>query len=183
MCAADEAQILKPAALKRGDTVMLVTPARGVNQAKIEWSRKRLEGLGLRVKLHPNTLERNGYLAGTDEQRAAQINDAFSDPEVAGVLPVTGGFGTTRIVDKLDYELIRKNPKVLVGFSDITGLHLAIQKKVGLVTFHGPNVDSGFGVPQDLQPVFEVLVDEGFDAERRHVLGVSDWYEWSQPDA
>lgn len=149
------AEPLKPKSLQPGDTVMMVTPARGVTQETIEVAQQRLEKLGLKVLWHPNLLKQNGYLAGSDQQRAQQINDAFANPDVQAVLPVTGGFGTTRLLDLLDYETIQKNPKVLIGFSDITGLHLAIQRKTGMVTFHGPNLDSGSGSPKKLNTFSE----------------------------
>src|SRR3989304_5884558 len=78
---------------------------------------------------------------------------AFADPEVDAIFPGTGGYGTTRIVDKLDYELIRRNPKILVGFSDITALHLAINQRTGLVTFHSPNPEFGLGSQNNLSPL------------------------------
>ena len=77
---------------------------------------------------------------------------AFADPEVNAIFPGTGGYGTTRIVDKLDYEVIRRNPKILVGFSDITGLHIAINQRTGLVTFHSPNPEWGLGMEKNLSP-------------------------------
>ena len=77
---------------------------------------------------------------------------AFADPQVKAIMPGTGGYGTTRILDKLDYEVIRKNPKILVGFSDITGLHIAINQKTGLVTFHSPLPEWGLGVEENLSP-------------------------------
>lgn len=78
--------------------------------------------------------------------------EAFSDPKVNAIFPGTGGYGTTRIVDKLDYNVIRRNGKILVGFSDITGLHIAINQKTGLVTFHSPNPEWGLGVDKNLSP-------------------------------
>src|SRR6185295_14111047 len=77
---------------------------------------------------------------------------AFSDPKVNAIFPGTGGYGTTRIIDKLDYDAIRRNPKILVGFSDITGLHIAINQRTGLVTFHSPNPEWGLGVEKNLSP-------------------------------
>lgn len=147
---ADGEEAIKAMALRPGDTVMFVAPARGVDKTKTLLAKQRLEEMGFRVLLHKHLFERVGYLAGTDAQRSKQIMDAFRDERVSAVLPVTGGFGTTRLLDLLDYKVIRQNPKVLIGYSDITGLHLAIQKKAGLITFHGPNLDSGLGVPNNL---------------------------------
>ena len=139
MSALAEMPVVKPAALRPGDLVVLVAPAAPVGQQTIDDAVAGLEAMGLRVRVADHATTNHGYLAGTDEQRAASFNAAFADPEVKGVFPVTGGYGVTRILDKLDYELIRKNPKVLAGYSDITGLHIALNQKAGLVTFHGPN--------------------------------------------
>lgn len=131
---------IKPAALKPGDLVVLVAPAAPVGQQTIDDAIVGLEAMGLRVRVVDHATTKFGYLAGTDDQRAASLMDAFADPEVKAIFPVTGGYGVTRLLDKLDYELIRQNPKVLLGFSDITGLHLALNLRAGLVTFHGPNM-------------------------------------------
>ena len=102
--------------------------------------------MGFKVKIPDNLFRKKGFLGGSDDERAAELMAAFSDPEVKAIFPGTGGYGTTRIVDKLDYDVIRRNPKILVGFSDITGLHIAINQKTGLVTFHSPNPEWGLGV-------------------------------------
>ncbi len=99
-----------------------------------------LEEMGFRVKPGEHLRSAWGYLAGKDEERIADLNAAFADPEVDAVFCAGGGYGTPRILDKLDYEAIRKHPKVFAGYSDITGLHMAIRAKVGMVTFHAPMV-------------------------------------------
>ena len=129
--------MLKPMALKKGDTIALVAPARSADADKIAELTKGLTAAGYKVKAAPNVNSNFGYLGGTDEQRAASIMDAWNDPEVDALFCVAGGYGVTRILDKLDYDAMRKNPKILVGFSDITGLHLAITKRAGVITFHG----------------------------------------------
>jgi muramoyltetrapeptide carboxypeptidase len=83
---------------------------------------------------------RRGFLSGTDDERLEDLHAMFADPKVAAVFALQGGYGTPRLLDRIDYELIRRNPKILLGYSDITGLHLAIGRKAGLVTFHGPNM-------------------------------------------
>lgn len=103
-----------------------------------------MEALGFRVRYTTNMLVRKGYLAGTDRQRADDINRMFADDGVAGIMCVTGGYGTTRLLPYLDYDLIRQNPKPLIGFSDITGLLYGIHKQTGLVGFHGPVGDSDY---------------------------------------
>ena len=130
---------IRPAALRPGDTIAFVAPAGGLDRDRMELARKRLEACGFQVKVPDDLFRRRGYLAGTDEARAGELMAAFRDPQVRAIFPGTGGYGATRILDRLDYEAIRSNPKILIGFSDITALHLAIQKKTGLITFHSPN--------------------------------------------
>jgi muramoyltetrapeptide carboxypeptidase len=141
-----------PKALKPGDTVMIIAPAKYLDKGRVALAKKRLEEMGFKVKVPDNLFRKHGFLGGTDEERAAEINAAFADPDVDAIFPGTGGYGTTRIVDDLDYDLIRRNPKILVGFSDITGMHIAINQQTGLVTFHSPNPEWGLGVEKGLSP-------------------------------
>lgn len=143
---------LFPRALAPGDTIMFVAPAKYLDQPRNQLAKRRLEKLGFKVVFPKNLFRKHGYLAGTDAERAAEINAAFADPEVDAVFPGTGGYGTTRIVDDLDYDTIRRNPKIFVGFSDITGLHIAISQQTGLVTFHSPNPEYGLGNFDNLKP-------------------------------
>jgi muramoyltetrapeptide carboxypeptidase len=103
---------------------------------------ERLEAMGLGVKIGPHVMDRFGYLAGTDADRADDINAAFADQQVDAVFALRGGWGASRILPYLDFALIRDNPKVFLGYSDITSLLNAIYAKTGLITFHGPNVMS-----------------------------------------
>jgi muramoyltetrapeptide carboxypeptidase len=129
-----------PRRLAPGDTVGIVAPASATFQTvDVAIARESLEALGLKVKVGEHVLARHGYLAGADKDRAADINRFFADDSVRAVLPIRGGWGSSRVLPHLDYDAMRANPKVVVGFSDITALHLAIQAKTGLVTFHGPN--------------------------------------------
>ena len=129
-----------PSRLSAGDTVALVAPASATfNSVDVAIARESLEGLGLKVKVGEHVLSRHGYLSGTDKDRAADINRFFRDDDVRAVLPIRGGWGSSRVLPHLDFDLIRRNPKVVLGYSDITALHLAIHAKTGLVTFHGPN--------------------------------------------
>ncbi len=144
---------LFPKALQPGDTIMFVAPAKYLNEGRVQLAKKRLEERGFKVRIPQNLFRKHGFLGGTDHERAAELMTAFSDPTVDAIFPGTGGYGTTRIVDKLDYEIIRNNPKILVGFSDITGLHIAINQKTGLVTFHSPNPEFGLGTEPNLSPL------------------------------
>jgi muramoyltetrapeptide carboxypeptidase len=135
--------VLKPPRLKEGDTIGVVLPASmSFESDTIARGRQQLEALGFDVKLGRHVYDRYGYLAGEDRDRAADINEMFADPAVAGISCFSGGWGTPRLLPYLDYDLIRKHPKVIIGFSDITGLLNAIQEKTGVVTFHGPMADS-----------------------------------------
>jgi muramoyltetrapeptide carboxypeptidase len=96
------------------------------------------------MKVGANVRKRTGYLGGTVDERVADLHAMFSDPQVKAVFCVRGGYGAAQLLDKIDYDLIRRNPKILLGYSDITALHLAIHKKAGLVTFHGPTALSRF---------------------------------------
>ncbi len=132
--------MVKPKSLKPGDTIGLITPSSYVFDTwRIDLAASRLEAaLGVRCRLGRYVKGRHGYMAGTEKERLEDLHAMFADREVAGVFCLEGGYGTERLLSGIDYELVRKNPKVLLGFSDITGLHLAITRKAGLVTFHGP---------------------------------------------
>jgi muramoyltetrapeptide carboxypeptidase len=130
---------IKPKRLAAGDTVMLVSPASATfNSMDLQIARESLEALGFKVRAGEHMMERHGNLAGDDKARAEDINRAFADKSVAAVHAIRGGWGSARLLPHLDYDSIRRNPKVLIGYSDITALHLAIQAKTGLTTFHGP---------------------------------------------
>lgn len=131
---------LLPMPLAKGDTVALVSPSAATDERlDLRLSQEVMEALGFRVKTGAHFGARRGHLAGSDEARAADINAAFADEEVRAVIAVRGGSGAARVLPLLDYEAIRANPKVLLGYSDITALHNAILARTGLVTFHGPN--------------------------------------------
>lgn len=132
--------VLKPRRLSAGDTVGLVAPANATFQSvELQIARESLEALGLKVKVGGHLLDRYGYLAGLDKDRADDINRFFADESVRAVLPIRGGWGSSRLLPYLDFQAIRRNPKIVVGFSDITALLLSIHARARLVTFHGPN--------------------------------------------
>ncbi len=141
-----------PKALARGDTIEIIAPAKYLDKDRVCLAKKRLETMGFHVRLPKNLFRKKGFLGGSDEERASELMAAFADPEVKAVMPGTGGYGTTRILDKLDYDVIRRNPKILVGFSDITALHIAINQQTGLVTFHSPLPEWGLGDDKNLSP-------------------------------
>ncbi|MEM9992239.1 MAG: LD-carboxypeptidase, partial [Bacteroidota bacterium] len=130
--------------LCKGDTVSVISPASFVVDELLEKAVKNIESLGLKVKLGKNIRADRGYIAGTDAERLADLHAAFSDPQTQGVWCARGGYGCTRLLPNIDYKLICKNPKVFVGFSDITALHQAFYVETGLVSFHGPVGASDF---------------------------------------
>jgi muramoyltetrapeptide carboxypeptidase len=156
--AAGARPMAKPKTLKPGDTVGLITPSSYVFDTwRIELAAARLEAsLGVKCKVGRFVKSRHGYMAGTEKERLEDLHAMFADPGVAGVFCLEGGYGTERLLSGIDYELLRKNPKVLLGYSDITGLHLAISKKAGLVTFHGP-VATGSMPPWSLASLKKAL--------------------------
>ena len=131
--------IIKPKRLSAGDTVMLVAPANATFESvDLQIAKESLEALGFTVKVGAHLLDRHGYLAGDDMARADDINKAFGDMSIAGIHAIRGGWGSARLLPYLDFDMIRRNPKVIIGFSDVTALLLSIHAKTGLVTFHGP---------------------------------------------
>lgn len=128
-----------PKALLKGDTIGITGPAGAIYEPEtIDRITNRLTELGFKFKLGQTLYERYGYLAGTDEMRADELMAFYQDSSVKAILTMRGGWGCARILDLLDYELIAKHPKILMGFSDITSLVNAIYVKTGIVTFHGP---------------------------------------------
>ena len=129
---------LKPPALRRGDAVMFVAPAGVAEKDKVTQCARQLEEMGFRVIIPENLYRKDGYLAGTDDERAEELNAAIRDPKVRAIFPCRGGYGLTRILDRIDYAALRKTPKIITGFSDLTALHLAVAAKARVVTFHSP---------------------------------------------
>lgn len=140
------ASLLKPERLQPGDVVGIVAPASPPPDAKaVDRVMAQVERLGFQPKLGRHARARLGFLAGTDRERAADLMAMFADRSVRGILCLRGGYGTARIVNRLDYEVIRRHPKVFAGYSDITLLHCALHAKAGLVTFHAPMLNEGLG--------------------------------------
>ena len=140
IAAGQSPRVVRPKRLAAGDTVALVAPASATFQSvDLDIARESLEALGLKVKVGRHLLGRHGYLAGADKDRAADINGFFEDRDVRAVLPIRGGWGSARVLPYLDFDTIRRNPKIVLGYSDITALLLSIHARTGMVTFHGPN--------------------------------------------
>mgnify|MGYP000754844927 CR=1 FL=1 len=130
---------LKPTRLKPGDLIGIISPSSPIaDSTRIEKGVRYLESLGYRTTVGKHVGKMRGYLAGTDEERAADVHEMFSDRQVKAIVCVRGGYGTPRLLPLLNYRLIERNPKIFVGFSDVTALQLALWKKCSLITFHGP---------------------------------------------
>jgi muramoyltetrapeptide carboxypeptidase len=136
---------LKPDRLIYGDVISVVAPASPPPDPKnIDRAVATLERLGFKPRLAPNVRKRRGFLAGSDRDRAGDLMKMFVDPKVKAIICVRGGYGTGRLLSRLDYQVIRANPKIFVGYSDITALHCAFLVKSNLVSFHGPMLNSDF---------------------------------------
>jgi muramoyltetrapeptide carboxypeptidase len=134
--------LIKPPRLRRGDVVGLVAPGGHTSDAAIEQAVQHIESLGFRVKQGTYLREVWGNYGGTVAARIADLHAMFRDPEVKAIWAIRGGSGCISLLRHLDYRLIRTHPKILLGYSDITALHLAIHRHAGLVTFHGPVASS-----------------------------------------
>ena len=134
---------IKPRALRRGDVIGICSPASApATDDALARGIRYLEGNGYRVELGKNVSLKRGYLAGTDTQRAADVNELFGNRKVKAIIAARGGYGSQRILPYLEYRLIRKHPKIFVGYSDLTALQLALLTRTGLLTFSGPMVAS-----------------------------------------
>jgi muramoyltetrapeptide carboxypeptidase len=132
-------KIIKPSRLRTGDLIGLIAPAStSSTEEKIEKGSAYLETLGYRVKQGKYIRNVHGYLAGIDEERAADFNEMVRDKKVKAIFTLRGGYGTPRLLRMIDYRALKQNPKIIVGYSDITALQLAIFRKTGLITFSGP---------------------------------------------
>lgn len=128
-------------ALRPEGTIALIAPA-GPAALDIEKAGQWMRSRGYHLRISPGVHERDGYLAGSDDIRLRDLHTAFADPEIDAIFCLRGGYGTPRLLDRLDFDLLRANPKPFVGYSDITALHLAINRYAGFVTFHGPMLNA-----------------------------------------
>jgi muramoyltetrapeptide carboxypeptidase len=124
--------------LRANQTVGIIAPASPVSKSEIAQGLHLIESFPLKVKLGNHLFDRTGYLAGSDQDRASDLHRMFSDPDIKAIFCARGGYGSARLLNRIDFDLIRDNPKILVGFSDLTGLLIALFKKSGLITIHGP---------------------------------------------
>jgi len=152
--------VIKPPALRPGSTLAVISPAGATPDAQAFTNGVALlEAAGYRVKLMPNARNKRMYLAGTDAERLADLHSAFSDPEVDGILCARGGYGCMRLLPYLDFDRVRQNPKVFIGFSDITALLVPFYQRTGLVGFYGPMLTSNLvhGEPFSQAELFNMV--------------------------
>lgn len=137
--------IIKPKRLKSGDVIGIISPASSPDDlTKINSGVQYLEKLGYRIEVGKNVGLQEGYLAGTDIERLNDLHDMFKNKHIKAIFSIRGGYGSGRLLDKIDYRLIRNNPKIFVGYSDINALQMAFYTKCGLITFAGPMVAVDF---------------------------------------
>ena len=132
--------------IKQGDTIGIIALAGACDKQQVQQAVQNIEALGFKVKLSKNIYDQNRYLAGSDEGKLEALYDFFQDPEIKLILNARGGYGSTRLINKINYEIIKANPKPFCGFSDITALLLMFYKKCGLITYHGPMACNDFGL-------------------------------------
>lgn len=158
--------LIKPEKLKKGDTVAIIALSGAVeSKENILRAKKYFENKGYKVVLSENIFDKNRYLAGSDEKKVEELHKFFKNPKVKMILCARGGYGAIRLLDKIDFELIRNNPKIFAGYSDVTAIEAMILKKTGLLTFYAPMAQSDFGVEKVLSGVekafFEVVAKAG----------------------
>ena len=130
--------------LKKGDTIGIIAPASCTTYEKVLEAKKNIEDMGYQVILGECTKKQWYSYAGTDEERAEEINSFFADKNIDAIICMRGGYGSNRLIELLDFEIIKRNSKIFVGYSDITTLHIALNEKANLITFHGPMAVSNF---------------------------------------
>lgn len=131
-------QPLRPAHMRPGDTVAIISPGRWMSDDELTTTVARFEKFGFHVVLHPQNFLRDHQFAGGTAERREAIEMVFADPRIRAVMLAKAGYGSLHLLDSLNYDVIRRNPKIIVGYSDATGLLIALHIKCGLVTFHGP---------------------------------------------
>lgn len=141
--------------INKGDTIGIIALSGDCNQEKIEQAKANIEALGYKVILSKNIYDKNRYLAGSDKDKIDELHNFFKNPEVKLILCARGGYGAIRLVNNINYEIIKANPKPFCGFSDVTALLLMIYKNTGIVTYHSPMAQSDF--INNIQPFWENL--------------------------
>lgn len=157
-------KLVKPKRLQRGGTIGVVSPGWWAPEQNLWAGVEMLNAMGFEVDLHDQNMFKHGQLAGTPEERVFAFHELLQDPDVDAIMFARGGYGSCQILDKLDYNLIRKAQKPIIGFSDATMILNAIQTKSGLVTFHGPMMEWFMSKPSDVttQSFMSAMTDGDF---------------------
>ncbi len=159
--------ISKPKALREGDKVAIISPTSPADIDVVNKGEQKIRAMGLEPVMFPACYSRYGYLSAADDKRAEEVNGAFADESIKGIICLRGGYGAMRILDLLDYEMIKRNPKVFLGYSDITGLHIAFNKICRMVTYHGPMAASSFAKVKGGKVKFETYT---YDSLRKNLF-------------
>ncbi len=178
--------LISPKKLQKGDLISIVSPSAGLGELfphRIRDGVKALERMGFRVKIEKNALKRRGWVSGTVEERVEDLHSAFSNPEVKCIMCSIGGDHSNQLLKYLDFELIQKNPKIFIGYSDISVLHYAFYSKAHLRTFYGPCLISEFGEYPDILEYTKnsfvgTLVDGSFDEIKASEKWTDDFLDW-----
>jgi len=161
--------IIKPPRLEPGDTIGIIAPAGPVSRDEIRPAMELIKKKGYKILASPNLYRKRAYLAGCDDARLNDLQSMFTDKDVKAVFCARGGYGTIRLLERIDFKIIRRNPKIIAGYSDITALLLAIFRNAGLVTFHGPVMrDLARGQKGNLDHLLMLL-----SSEAPHVIDLS----------
>jgi len=137
--------IVKPRRLKRGSAIAVIAPAGPPESERLKRGKRFFEKRGCKIKIYPQTRRRLGYLAGDDKSRVTALNEAFEDDRIDAIICARGGYGALRLLPLIDFDVIKNNPKIFIGYSDITILLLSIFKICNFVTFHGPMAATELG--------------------------------------
>lgn len=138
--------LIKPKKLNKGDTIGIIALSGVIeNEENILMAKKYFEDKGFKVVLSENIFDKNRYLAGTDEKKIEELHKFFANPDIKMILCARGGYGAIRLLDKIDWNIIKNNPKIFAGYSDVSALKAMILKKTGLITFYAPMASGDFG--------------------------------------
>lgn len=172
---------IKPKHLKKGDTIGLIAPGYAIKPEILVEAKETLEKMGF-IPYHTDRIHGNhGYFSNTDAERVADLNEMFANKKVDGILCARGGYGCTRIMHLINYDTIRKNPKALIGFSDITALLNGIHQETGLITFHGP-VGSTLNDPYSIRYLQNVVMKPKDLPSVINNIEITDLEEYSKPE-
>ncbi|KOS64220.1 LD-carboxypeptidase [Lysinibacillus agricola] len=167
--------MIRPKALKKGDTIGLISASGATPPEKFVPAVESIEKLGFKVVAGETCRARHGYLAGSDELRASEVNQMFRDSNIDGIFCIRGGYGATKILPLLDFDMIKANPKVFAGYSDVTALHIAFNQKCGFVTYHTPMPSTEFIRPEMDHYTWNSFIENVTATER------SDYYLENPP--